>query len=510
MRIKSGHIIQSHKTSPGLFCAWGEQPIVAALLAIIFYCVYFFVICKLPVIGVPTFRIDYLVTTVTNASAKPSEILISARPVAGMFHYAQAVLAKYLFNGQGKYIIYPLQHIVLLIYFISISKVIESIFKFKFDVFAFLSAWILFVANPGAVEGVYKLESIVGTLSMLFGGLALIFLVRWDRDKKRSSAALFILLYALSIFSKEDFILPPLMLLGWYLVRNNDWKQQAVRHKWLLLAVFSVLFFFLIFNKFIIPHRSYMDPVQKTGHPYFMTLNPRSVANVIYYYLTGLGRNIKLLTAFYLLTTLTFFVVMKDHRKEVILIGLIVLGMIAPYSIMPNHVYSYYGLKWWAWQTLTSLALVQIIFISKSKIVTGMFTALILLFVFTTLDKNISNYFRNCITTSENIQNFLSMNREAINAQERVAVIGIGPGQITNSPWQGNGETEIYLRGDLKLDTQWILFVESGDDRYVIDSLKGSDFNPSERVIVLDRRELSGFSNIPKLIFSPDGYGRFM
>ena len=489
--------------------SWSEQPVLAAVLAIFMYCIYYFVICQLPVFGIPTFRIDYSVATVTTAGNDPLALLVGARPVAEIYLYVQSLVAKHLFNGQGKYIIYPLQHIALLIYFISIAKVIESILNFKFNIFSILGAWLLFVVNPGAIEGVYKLETIVGTLSMLFGGVALMYLVNWDRDKQRSSAIFFILFYALSLFSKEDFILPPLVLLGWYLVRNNDWQQEVHKYKEILIATFSVLFLFLIFNKFIIAHRSYMDPVQQSGHPYFMSLNPVSVLNVVYYYLTGFYRHIKILTVLYVASSFIAIMMMRSRIKEILVIVLIVLCLMAPYSIMPNHLFSYYGLKWWAWQTLTTLALAQLILASRSVLATALLSSIILVFAYKTTDRNVSNYFRTNFAISNNMQISLSMNRELINAQKKVAVIGIGPGQISNSPWQGNGETEFYLRNDLNTDTQWIVFVESGDDRYVIDNRQQPNFYVNKKVIVLDRKELEGFGTVPQFVFSPDGQGRF-
>jgi hypothetical protein len=489
-----------------LFWSLRVQSILSGSLAVVFYCLYYFVICKLPIIGVPTGRIDYYATTVAALHSNPLQYLSRARPVSDIFVYAQAVLAHFLFNGQTKYIIYPLQHIALLIYFISISKVVESILNIRLQIFTFLAAWVLFATSPGVIAGVYKLESIVGTLSMMFGGFALIFLVRWERNRECSSATMFILFYLLSIFAKEDFILPPLFLLGWYLVKNGDWKRQITAHVWFLFTIISVLIMFLIYNEFIIVGRSYMDPVNDTGHPYFMTLNPISVAKVIYHYIAGVGLHTKLLNLLYLVTTLTVLIRRKNER-EVLLITLIILGMMAPYSIMPNHEFTYYGLKWWVWQALTSLALVQIICIQRATMVTGLFGVLILLLVLGNINRNPIQFWLNRFAISENIQNTLASNRKELNAQKQVAVIGIGPGQIVNSPWEKNGELEFFLREDLKLDTQWIVFVKSEDYRYIIDDKIHSGSNSKSKVIVKDIRDIHKFDNISRLVFGPDGHG---
>jgi hypothetical protein len=485
---------------------WSERGSVAAVLCAVFYCVYIFAICKLPVIGIPTFRIDYSVATLTVLNSNPLAYLLQARPTAQIFVYTQAVLAKLFLDGQCKYIIYPLQHIALLVYFFSLSKVVESVLSVRLSLFTLLGAWVLFAANPGVIEGVYKLETHVGTLSMLFGGLAMVFVARWDRTRKDSSAMTFVLFYVLSILAKEDFILPPLFLLAWYLVRNGDVEKQIATHKVLLITTICVLILFLMFNRFLIVNRSYMTPVNIPGHPYFMTLNPISVARVAFHYVAGVGLHITILNLLFLGTTLTALI-LGIKQKETLLMTLIVLGMMAPYAIMPNHVFTYYGLKWWALEALMSSALIQIVSDRKAMIVTGLSSAMALLLVSVNNNREMADYFRNAFIVSENLQTSLATNRESINKEPRVGVIGIGPGQITNTPWQRKGETEFFLRDDLHVDTQWILFVTSGDENYTIE--QDTDHDSTSRMVVKSIENTKDFGDIPYLVFGPDGHGRF-
>lgn len=316
--------------------SWNERPIIATGMATILYCVYYFVVCKLPIVGTPTFRIDYFVTTATRTDGGIMQYMIHSRPISELYVYIQTVLARYFLNGQAKYLIYPFQHLALLVYFLSISKAIESIFKTRIHTLTFLAAWVLFITNPGIIGGVYKLETIVGTVSMFFGGLALVVLSRWDQNRTHSAAITFVSLYALSIFAKEDFILPPIFLLGWYLLKDGEWRRQLSDHKWLLSSVAFLLVFFVVFNKFIIPGRSFIDPVDKAKSPYFMTLNPISMAKVAFYYFVDEGRHIRVLSAFYAVATLAALALEKKW-KETLLVVLIVSGLMAPYLIMPNQ-----------------------------------------------------------------------------------------------------------------------------------------------------------------------------
>jgi hypothetical protein len=441
--------------------------------------------------------------------------LIHSRPISELYVYVQAILAKNFLDGQAKYLIYPFQHISIIVYFISISKVIESIFKVRIHVLTFLAAWVLLITNPGLIGGVYKLETIVGTISMLFGGLSLIILSLWDRNRKSSTAIIFVLLYALSIFAKEDFILPPLFLLGWYIYKGGEWKKHIFVHKWLLSSTVLLLIFFVAFNKLLIPGRSFIDPIEHAKSPYFMTLNPFSMAKVALLYFLDEGRHIRVLSAFYVATTLASLVLLKK-RKETLLIALIIGGLMGPYLIMPNHVFPYYAIKWWVWQTIFSLLVIQIIFAKKETVVVTLISIAVLAPALTNLGRHKgitwyqSAYFRDRFNKSENVQKTLLNNRLLINAQKQIAVVGIGSGEIEQSPWQGNGQTAFFLRGDFGLNPKWIVFVKSSDSSYVVSNESPMGLDMAPEVMVKNIDEIDRYKHIPRLVFGPHGSGEFI
>lgn len=481
-------------------------------LASILYCLYFFVILKLPIVGTPTFRIDYLATTITRANDDLSVWLLHARPVSGLFVYFQGKLASLFFSGQSKYIIYPLQHVALIIYFLAISKVIESIYKTKLKTVTFIVSWLLFMTSPGVIQNIYKLETIVGTLSMFFASLSLLFLVQWSEKRRTSTAILFVISYALSIFAKEDMALPPLALLAWYLWSDGNWKSQLKAHKWLLIAIFSLLAFFVVFNELMIPNRSYMDPAKQVNAPYFMTLNPLSLIKVASFYIWDLGLEIKLLTLIYLAIFLAA-ITLRVKWRETLFVALVISSMMAPYLIMPNHLFAYYGLKWLVWQVLASMILVQIIFSRRSVTVVLSVGLAVLapevraLYSHQDFNWYQSNYFRNHFTVSKNVFDTLSRERDTLNSYRQVAVLGIGPGGIDQSPWQGNGETAFYLSGDLGLTPQWIVFVKSSDPSYRIENNVDPNANPERRVVVKSISQLGAYPEIPRLAFDATGNG---
>ena len=489
-----------------------------ALAAAAIYCFYYFALCQMPVFGTPTFRIDFFATTIGRANDDLLRSLIHARPVSELYIYAQALLAKYFLEGQASLIIYPVQHVALLIYFFSIVLVVESLLKTKLSVVAVLAAWLLFMTNPGILGSTYKLETIVGTLSMVFGGLSLVFLTRWEDDKRGISAILFLGFYLLSIYAKEDFILPPIFLLAWYIFTGGDGKYRLNTYKWLVVAMMVILISFLAFNKLMLPSRSYMDPQSAANSPYFMTLDPASLLKVFLYYTTGVGLHITILTIFYLAASI-IAILKRTKIKETIFIGLITGSLMAPYLIMPNHVFPYYGINWWVWQCIMSFALLKILFPRTSTALAIIAGICILvpgingILRHRSTDWHQSNYLRTKFAISNNIHETLIRYRKELNREKIVGVVGVGPTQIDQSPWQGNGETAFYLKDDLGVTSQWIVFVKTGGADYVINEapVKTVEHNAdTPNVYVEDIGRLRQRKDLPLLVFHPDGTGIFI
>lgn len=497
------------------FRSWTENPAFVFSMAAIFYAVYYFVLCKLPIIGIPTFRIDYFATTVSRAHDDLARSILHARPISELYVYFQAIISRWFLKGQAKYLIYPLQHAALFIYFFSILKVIESIYEMRFRAITSLTAWLLFMTVPYVIGNVYLLETIVGTLSMLFGGLSLVFLAKWHAQKNVKWSALFFAFYTLSIFSKEDFILPPLFLLGWFLLKDGEWKSRVISHKWMLISLILLLSSFVVFNEFIIPGRSYMDPVEQLNAPYYMSLYPLSVLKVVFYYAFGIGLHIKIITLFYL-TIVFASLAMRIKWKEHLLIVLIISGLMAPYAILPNHLFPYYGLNWWVWEILVSFALIQIMLPRHYFVAVALVGLSVLIpdlkgiYKHRNMSWYQSIYLRDNFSTSENLQKTLTSLRAKINSHKQIAVIGIGPGEIEQSPWQGNGETEFFLRDDLKLKPQWIVFVRSSNDSYSTESSASPASSLGSKVIVKNIKYLKDYKNLTRLVFNPNGVGTLM
>lgn len=477
-------------------------------LAIALYSIYYFGLCKVPFIGTPTFRIDYFATTVNRAWDPLSRSLIHARPISELYVFIQALVARCILHGQSRYIIYPFQHLVPLIYFVCIARTLEIAFKTRLAWWVLLSAWALFMVNPGVVGNVYKLETIVGTLSMLFGGAALLLLSKWDESRKNGHLAAFFIFYALSIFSKEDFILPPIIFLAWFALRDGLSSASIKAYGRPLAGIGAILVFFITFNKFLIPGRSYMDPVALKNSPYFMSLNPLSLLKVFKYYTMGVGLHLRLLAGAY--AAISIFALTRNW-KQPLLIGAIVGGLMAPYLIMPNHLFAYYGLNWWAWEAIGIVVLLQLsapsIRVHSPVIVTIGLAAIVPSF-YAAAEHHSYNWFqaqylRTKFQQSRNLQSSLRSLRERINQYQVVGVTGIGPGEIDQTPWQNNGETAFYLSRDLSLSPRWILFVKSTSPSFQVKSTG----NPTATVQVKPYSDIGNYSTLPIIKFDSNGVG---
>jgi hypothetical protein len=121
-----------------------------------------------------------------------------------------------------------------------------------------------------------------------------------------------------------------------------------------------------------------------------------------------------------------------------------------------------------------------------------------------------SNYYRNRFAVSRNLHQALLENRDELNKFKRVVVLGVGPGQLEQSPWQRNGETAFYLKNDLHLSPQWIVLVQSDGPSYRMDQEVQPEYSPSLPVIVRNIRDLNKYRDLASLIVQTDGHAQFV
>lgn len=497
--------------APGTPPATYMKMLITVAVAAALYMAYYFGFLHLPFWGTPTFRIDYFATTISRANSNLMQLLTHARPISELYVHYQAEMAKNLLNGQTKYIIYPLQHVVVFFYFFAVVKIVGNIYRIRLQATWVLLAWLAYMTTPGVMSDVYKLETIVGTLSKLFGVLTLWQITAWQQRRTTYRGGLIVGCFVLSIFSKEDYILPPLILLGWHLWKSGGLIEQIKRHRWLLVSLAAVLVFFVVFNEKIIPNRSYMDRVDQANSPYFMTLSPVVLLSVAWKYTFAMGYQIAALSIAFLIAMVACLA-RRKWRAEAILILLIVGGLMCPYLIMPNHVFSYYALNWWAWEIVALFAAIQVL-TKAPRTVSLMMAAVALLPGLHDLYLHKSptwygaGYYRTRFTQASNLYETLERNRDRLNRFPVVAVTGIGPGGIDQSPWQNHGETAFYLSDDLGLTPKWLVFVKLPSGSYSL-SPDEADGAPLSTVAIRREADLGSYPSLPLLAFDQTGHGK--
>lgn len=483
---------------------------LAVTVALAIYCVVFFVALGLPVVGVPSFRIDYYATTITRGDDVSDFVaaLFYSRPGSAIFQSIQAKLAIMFLDGEARYITYLLQHVGIFIGFFATLRVLESILRTRLTLAAIVSSWLMYLSTYAVLEGVYKLETIVGTLTTIFGCLSLYFLVRWHEVRGTRHAVASLALFAAAIFCKEDYILPPILLLGWYLVANPITSVENRRY-WKMLAGFvAIVVAFLAFNKMVTTSRSFISPETSATSPYYMTLAPTSMLKAAMYYWSGTGFGAKAITLGYAACSV-IALLHRRYWKETLLVGLVVFGLMGPYLIMPNHGYAYQAQKWLVWQVLVIVAAIQIA-LGRRRIVANALCALASAAVvlptasgfISKTDKyyHMTRFVMDSFEVARNMQSSLEANREELNRHEVVAVLGIGPVQIVQSPWAGNGETAFFLTGDLGLEPAWVLYTREFSNAY-------RAVGRSPQVVVKNIGEFAAGQEPVVMAFDPRGRG---
>ena len=224
-------------------------------------------------------------------------------------------------------------------------------------------------------------------------------------------------------------------------------------------------------------------------------------------------------TAIFSLLTITavFSFALGIKRPQILALLLIIGGLMGPYVIMPNHVFDYYAVKWLAWEILGTLAILgaairhDLYRATLSAIICTSLVAWILVGLFGHSGPAWyqSRYLIANFQTSKNIQNTLEHYRTKLNTFDTVGVIGIGPGQIINTPWQSNGETAFFLKGDLGVKPDWILFVTRSSPAYRTGTKQnlGASGEPGP-VKVNMISALHEHEGLPLLVFAKDGRGQ--
>ncbi len=343
-------------------------------------------------------------------------------------------------------------------------------------------------ALPGSIESPLYTGLITNLSSSVFGWAAMLCLLLGLRDPRaRAWTTSGVWLYALSAFSKEDFLLPPLLL-----VAGLAWETRRVRRG--LQVLCTLLFVDLCVAAYNHRVGSAFTSLDASG-PYAKVLSPNSVLRVLGRYI-ALSPFLSVLTAATLLLAALALWELPALRPRILFGLLVVLFLIAPYTALPNHVFSYYAYGWVPWEVGLILVAGKELAARRPSLRRPLLAcgaaAAILAVASTQAERRaIVLFYRTAQDQCRRMIETLTRNRGALAAEPRIGVLGLE----TFSPWSLSwGE---YLTRRVGLHKKWIVFVESGSIFYPLDSERQPQ--EVERPVVV--RPLAEAAEYPEMLF---------
>jgi hypothetical protein len=353
---------------------------------------------------------------------------------------------------------------------------------------------------PTSVEWAKYTGLMTNLLSGIFGVLALLCIhCGLAGERRNRTLAAGVVFYAISIFCKEDFALPVVILIGFYLTERNT----RVRRRAALVLGAAVACMLALFHY----NSGVLDSFTRlaTSGPYQTRFTPISVVSTFFRYLT-LTRFLVAALIILVVTAVATAVTLRESRRPILLAFSMIGSLIVPYSVLPNHIAFYYPYGWLAWMAgvigicLTVLAAR----IPGRALLYSSFALLALLAVWQTQPerKAIVHWYNRESDRNERITQTLMANRAALASLDVVGVVGIAG----LSPWSHSSGN--YLRTRLHLDNRWIVFVPGNDMFYSLD--KTEPGSRDESVQVRSLSEVARWPELPLLVFDEKGRGRLV
>ena len=367
--------------------------------------------------------------------------------------------------------------------------------------------WLMFIAfgtavfsTPVIVEYARYTGMITHLLSGCLGLAAVVSLFRSAVLYQEGRSGLWWLflsvsLLILSSLAKEDFILFYALSLVYAVLR---WPVQ--RKRLFAAACIGLLSCIALIaaSKFL-ASSSFLG-VADNASSYYINLTPASVIQTVWHYLIGASHpsmhmHGKLVAFTFGAATIVAIALAVCQRAvpRTAYFVLATLTLIAPYSVLPNHVNAYYELVWLPMVFAAAVAATTEIFLllpnsSAWRSRAPILVLLALAVVFSVVDyprrANIVDWYDTRAQSNARVLGILEENRSRINAARAVCVTGAD----AFSPWfMHSGE---YLRNVMDLRTQWYLILEATSPLYV-GVLVGANSSNGQTILTTSTKQIS-------------------
>lgn len=204
------------------------------------------------------------------------------------------------------------------------------------------------LSSPIVTEYARYTGMVTHLISGCLGLAAVYFLFKDEREENDTWLYVSVMLLFLSTLAKEDFILF-YVFSSVYVLSNS--KNAIIKRGLIVLLGLAASLMTLACAKFLAAS-SFLG-ASDAQSPYFINTTPTSVATTVWRYLMGGGHPAMkvhgqiIATVVILSGIVALIVILRDRviPKTLYVIGA-ALTLIAPYSVLPNHVNAYYELIW--------------------------------------------------------------------------------------------------------------------------------------------------------------------
>jgi hypothetical protein len=172
-------------------------------------------------------------------------------------------------------------------------------------------------------------------VAYFFAILAIVYWLKMGENLKPIHFVFISILMGLSFFSKETYIVAILIFFAWHIA----FKKDKIRRNAAIMILISVGITVAVLMQSRISQSIWVNFASNADNPYFINLNPRSLLETFYFYMSGWAN-----TGVWSIIIISFLIIAanKKYIKEFLLILFMGLAIYVPYSILPNHKYGYY------------------------------------------------------------------------------------------------------------------------------------------------------------------------
>lgn len=345
-----------------------------------------------------------------------------------------------------------------------------QLFRAETSVAAGVVMGVVVFGHFSAIEHERYLAVITNLTSHVLGSTSMLFLLSGWRRRAPASIYVAVTLYALSAFAKEDFLLPPLLLVGFLALQekhgsgessDSGQRRSALRLMGILAAI---AFASVAYN--LLLRSPFLSGVGGAGRvpadPYALTLSPSALLD-----------NFERLTLGYAywqcvawaVSLVVLVLLWPDRIFEATLLGLMTIVIVLPYVPIGNNAPGYRAFAWLPWLTTPMVLLASMGWSERLRLLPvrhagKILVPLVLAASFTVFQLDaterikVADWYRRVQAANASMVKFIIAWKPAIDHDGIVGVVGVEG----LSPWSKTKGT--YLQRNLGFSNEWVVFVD--------------------------------------------------